>query len=106
MANELVNFNLDTDRRAALVLRAASLTMQRGARVTVSDLLREAVEYILNADEQPAVTGTGKGRVIRFRARPNVDKAIRRAAEGSGRSVDEVVNAMLADAMQIEEVRA
>jgi len=102
VATEIVNFNLDTERRTALVKRAAALTMQRGERVTVSDLLREGVEHILNATDDGT---TQKGRVIRFRARPNVEKAIRRATDG-GRSVDDVLNGMLADAMQIEEVRA
>lgn len=102
MATEIVNFNLDTERRTALVKRAAALTMQRGERVTVSDLLREGVEHILSATDDGAPT---KGRVVRFRARPAVEKALRRATDG-GRSVDDVVNNMLAEAMQIEEVRA
>lgn len=100
MATELFNFNISPDQKAKLMRRAALMTVETGKRVTMSDLLREAIEQVCNAPFDDA-GGDGKTKVIKFTPIPVVKQAIDRAHLNSGKPIPEVINELLAQALEL-----
>ncbi len=102
MNRSLYNFNLSQAERTALMKRAAQLTAQTGRRVTMADLLREAISKVI--DSPIETTPKAKSKTIEFTPVPGVEEALRRARLNSGRSMNEVVNELLTEAVQSQEI--
>ena len=99
---ELFNFKVSPEERTALMKRAAQLTLATGRRVTMSDLLRNAIALILDV---PVETENGsKPKAIEFIPSPGVEKALRRAHFNSAKPMEEIVNELLAEALQSQEM--
>ena len=102
---KLFNFNLSESERTALMRRAAQMTIKTGRRITMSDLLREAVVSIINSPLDGTDSNTKISlKAIHFIPAANVQRALRQATLNSGKPVDEVINALLAEALQLQEM--
>lgn len=100
-----LNFTLDPSRRAALVKRAALLTANRndGRRVTMSDLLRDAIDVILTAPIDTADANAGhKAIAIRYIPRPEIARALRQASLNSGKPINAVLDELVGEQLQAE----
>ncbi len=97
---ELFNFKITPEERASLMRRAAQRTLKTGRRVTMSDMLRDAIRVILNTPDTDVPTHT---RTILFTPTPKVTEAIQRASFSSGRPIDDIINAAISEALQLQE---
>ena len=98
---ELFNFNISPDQKTKLIRRAALMTANTGKRITMSDLLRSALDQVINSPlEDP--DNAAKTPTIKFNPLPRVAKAINQAHLNSGKAVGDVINEMLIELLQSE----
>ena len=102
METDQIIVNVSKPQKKALIQRAAQQTAITGERMTMSDLVRTAIDQILIAPVD--VESDDKSNSIKFTPLPPVARAIRQAHINSGRPVGEVVNQMLAEALHAEGV--
>lgn len=100
---ELFNFNISPDQKTKLIRRAALMTASTGKRITMSDLLRNALDQVINSPLEDT-TSNERTPAIKFIPLPKVAKAINQAHINSGKPVGEVVNEMLVELLQSEGV--
>jgi hypothetical protein len=96
------NFRLTKAQKTRLLKRAALMTVNAGKRITMTDLLLNALEQLVSApmaDEQSAVKGT---ETIKFIPTPDVAKALKRAQANSGKPIGTIVNQLVIEALQVE----
>lgn len=104
MAYKPTLVNLTPEQKSALRVRAGRLTAQTGETVSVNDLIRQAIEQMLATANEPEPPPFLARQSIQFVPIAAVEKALRRAANDSGRPVGDVVNGLLAEAIQTQEV--
>ena len=106
MAYKPTLVNLTPEQKSALRVKAGKMTAQTGETVSVNDLIRQAIEQMLAAanHSEPEPPPFLSRQSIQFVPIAAVEKAIRRAASDSGRPVGDVVNSLLAEAIQTQEV--
>ena len=102
MATELFQVNLTNSQKSGLLRRAALLTAERGRRITMSDLLRDAIDGILTAPLDDGGPAGSSKTTIRYTPRPDVAKALKRASAHSGKPVPEVIDTLVAEALEME----
>ncbi|MFZ4773954.1 MAG: hypothetical protein ACOYM3_01235 [Terrimicrobiaceae bacterium] len=100
---ELFNFNISPDQKTKLIRRAALMTANTGKRITMSDLLRSALDQVINSPIEETDSPT-KSPSIKFTPLPRVARAINQAHLNSGKPVNDVVNEMLVELLQSEGV--
>jgi len=101
MPTEFFGINLSPDAKTALRKRAATITVETGKPVTMSDLVRGLVDqYIASLSNAPKDTASA----IKFTPLPRVAKALKQAHFSSGRPVSDIVNEMLVEALQNEGI--
>lgn len=101
MATELLGINLTATQKVALRKRAALMTAETGKQITMSDLVRDLIDQAIVApigEHAP----DDKTNTIKFTPVPAIAKALKQAHFSSGRPVGEIVNQMLAEALQAE----
>lgn len=96
---ELFNFNISPDQKTKLIRRAALMTANTGKRITMSDLLRSALDQVINSPIEETDSPS-----IKFTPLPRVARAINQAHLNSGKPVNDVVNEMLVELLQAEGV--
>jgi len=100
MADEILNVRLSDVQKKQLLRRSALLTAKFGRRVTMSDMLRDALDQLVSAplDDQ---NENGRRKEIKFVPLPPVEKALQRAHQNSGKPVGEIVNELLVEALEV-----
>ncbi len=93
--------NLTPQQKVALRRRAALMTAETGRQITMSELVREVIDQLISAPIGLPQT-SDKSNAIKFVPRPAIADALKRAHDNSGRPVSEIVNQMLAEALQAE----
>lgn len=101
MSTEFFGINLSPDAKTALRKRAATITVETGKLVTMSDLVRDLVDQYIASINSASKDTTS---VIKFTPLPDVAKALKQAHFSSGRPVSDIVNEMLIEALRNEGV--
>jgi hypothetical protein len=104
MAGDAFLINITPEQKKALIRRAAQLTVETGKRMTMSDLLRDALDQLLAAPLEDASSTGDKSDSIKFTPLPPIAAAIKRARLSSGKPIGVVVNELLAEALSLQEV--
>ena len=103
MTTELFNLNLTPAQKTALRRRAALMTAESGRQTTMSDLVRDLIDQLITAPVEVA-QGNDKTKAIEFVPLLPIANALEQARFSSGKPMNEIMNEMLAEALQIEGV--
>lgn len=102
--DEVLQIRLTAAEKAKIFRLAAQRSIATGKRLSAGDTLRELAMTALDSIESdvPSQATSGNDELIEFKPAPEVSQAIKRARLNSGESTDKVINALLAEALQLE----
>lgn len=98
-----LQIRLTADEKAKIFRLAARRSLDTGERISASDVLRDlAITALEGNHDSTALPDASKEMLIKFKPVPEVLKALKRASANSGQTTDKVINALIAEALQLE----
>lgn len=104
---EKVMVRLTMEEKVKIIRMAAQRSIDTGKRLSFGETVRAlALSAIEGIDGINDPSAAGKDEIVKFKPQPEISKALKRARVNSGESTDKVINALLAEALQIEGAQA
>lgn len=101
--DEKLQIRLSKEEKQKVFRLAAKRSLDTGERISASDVLRDlAMTALESSNASPTPPDAGKESLIKFKPAPEILQALKRAQLNSGQSADKVINALLAESLQLE----